>query len=248
MRKLLFITFVVCCLPLAATAQTFTTLLTGAGEAPGPGDPNGSGVSIVTIDGTTVHWTVVVRDLGATITAAHIHEGAAGGSPGPVRVGFSPLNFVDGVATGTATGVAQNIIDGIKANPAGFYVNVHTTQLPVGAVRGQLEQGCLQSDATLCINANRFRVNTAWAANNQVGLGHAVKLTSDTGYFWFFTQENVEVVVKVLNACVAFPNQWVFAAGLTDVKVDMTVIDTSTGALKRYQNPEIGRASCRERE
>jgi CHRD domain-containing protein len=237
MRKLFFTAFVLCCLPLAATAQTYTTSMIGAGEAPAAGDPNGSGVGIVTIDGTTVHWTIVVRDLGSTITAAHIHESPAG-TPGDVVIGFSPLNFVDGVASGTATGVDQALINRIKADPPGFYINVHTTQFPGGAIRGQLEQGCTQSDSTLCVNGNRFRVNAAWAANNQVGLGHAVRLTSDTGYFWFFTQENVEIVLKSLNACPpVFSNHWVFASGLTNVEVDLTVIDTQVGTFKRYQNP-----------
>jgi hypothetical protein len=237
MRKLLFITFVVCCLPLAATAQTFTTLLIGPNEAPAAFDPDGMGVSVVRIDGTTVHWLVFQREIGPTITGAHIHEAPAGSAAG-VALGFSPLNFIDGVASGTATNVDQALINRIKANPAGFYVNVHTPTYPGGAIRGQLEQGCLQSDSTLCVNSNRFRVNTGWSANNQASLGHSVKLTGDTGYFWFFNPENVEIVLKSLNACAPpFNNHWVFTAGLTNVAVDITVIDTQTGAFKHYQNP-----------
>ena len=34
--------------------------------------------------------------------------------------------------------VAATLIDEILANPAGFYVNVHTTEHPAGAIRAQL--------------------------------------------------------------------------------------------------------------
>jgi hypothetical protein len=49
----------------------------------------------------------------------------------------------------------------------------------------------------------------------------------------------VEAVVKVLDAC-SFPGAprfWVFAAGLTNVEVVLTVTDTATGAVKTYTNP-----------
>ena len=36
---------------------------------------------------------------------------------------------------------------------------------------------------------------------------------------WFFQAENVEAVVKVLNGCGINDRYWVFAGGLTDVKV-----------------------------
>ncbi len=65
-----------------------------------------------------------------------------------------------------------------------------------------------------------------------------MKLTDDSGYFWFFGASNVELVTKVLNACVdPFNRHWVFAAGLTDVEVELVVTDTVTGQVKRYQNP-----------
>ena len=64
-------------------------------------------------------------------------------------------------------------------------------------------------------------------------------LTSDSGYFWFFNPANIEVVVKVLNACTqAPPRYWVFAAGLTNVEVTLQVTDTQAGGSpKTYVNP-----------
>ena len=65
-----------------------------------------------------------------------------------------------------------------------------------------------------------------------------MKLTNDTGYFWFFDSDNVEIVIKVLNACSIGPGRfWLFAAGLTNVEAEITVVDTNTGARRQYENP-----------
>ena len=92
---------------------------------------------------------------------------------------------------------------------------------------------CVDDDDTMCLNGDRFRVETAWETSNptQTGIGHRVELTPDTGYFWFFSSTNVEMVVKVLNACGLNSRYWVFAGGLTNVKVVITVTDSQTGKI-----------------
>jgi hypothetical protein len=98
---------------------------------------------------------------------------------------------------------------------------------------------CSPSPTVLCLNNNRFRVTAAWRTSGGTsGNGQAVPLTSDTGYFWFFGAENVEVILKVLNGCPVNQRYWVFASGLTDVNVEMTVIDTRTGSRRVYRNPQ----------
>lgn len=97
---------------------------------------------------------------------------------------------------------------------------------------------CVPSATTLCLNNDRFRVQATFrTAQGQVGNAQVVKLTDETGYFWFFNPNNVEVVTKVLNGCGTNNRYWVFAAGLTNVRVDMTVTDTETGATRTYINP-----------
>jgi hypothetical protein len=92
-------------------------------------------------------------------------------------------------------------------------------------------------DDTLCLTADRFAVTVEWRTANDEGIGHAVELTDDTGYFWFFNAANVEVVVKVLDACpTVFESFWVFAAGLTDVEVDLRVTDTQADETVTYFN------------
>ena len=100
--------------------------------------------------------------------------------------------------------------------------------------------GTCEPDATtLCLNAGRFRVTADWRTpDGATGHGQAVPLTSDTGYFWFFNPANIEIITKVLNACVDPSNAyWVFSAGLTNVEVTLRVVDTYTGSLKTYFNP-----------
>jgi hypothetical protein len=96
---------------------------------------------------------------------------------------------------------------------------------------------CTANATTLCLN-NRFAVTATWrTTGGQTGTGTAVPITSDTGYFWFFSNTNVEVVLKVLNACSLNSRYWIFAGGLTDVNVTLTVKDTKSGTTKTYTNP-----------
>ena len=99
---------------------------------------------------------------------------------------------------------------------------------------------CLPGPTTLCLSGGRFKVTTQWAtAAGQSGSGQAVALAGgDTGYFTFFDTGNVEVAVKVLNGCSSNGSFWIFAGGLTDVRVVMTVTDSQTGTVKSYSNPQ----------
>ncbi|MGE5277351.1 MAG: WD40/YVTN/BNR-like repeat-containing protein [Acidobacteriota bacterium] len=102
------------------------------------------------------------------------------------------------------------------------------------------EESCAGGPTALCLNGGRFRVEVAWAARNlgTSGLGQAVGLTSDTGYFWFFQSTNVELVIKVLDARILDGNFWVFYGALSDVEYTITVTDTATGEQKIYRNPQ----------
>jgi hypothetical protein len=116
-------------------AATFVTSLSGAGEAPAAGAPEGGGAALVTIDGTRVTYTLLVHGLPTPPTAAHIHRGVAG-TAGPVVVSL-PSPFVNGLSSGTTT-ITPALSSEILANPSGFYVNAHTAEFPGGAVRGVL--------------------------------------------------------------------------------------------------------------
>jgi subtilisin-like proprotein convertase family protein len=98
---------------------------------------------------------------------------------------------------------------------------------------------CTGDADTLCLNNGRFRVAATFETNTGLaGPASAVKLTEDTGYFWFFNSANVETVVKVLNGCGVNDRYWFFAGGLTNVRTVLTVTDTKTGQVKTYTNPQ----------
>lgn len=95
---------------------------------------------------------------------------------------------------------------------------------------------CAPLPDVLCLNNGRFQVEANWQTADNAGRGRVVKLTNDTGYLWFFNSDNVEVVIKVLNACSFVNRYWVFAGGLTNQGVNITVTDTKTGTSKSYVN------------
>ncbi len=119
------------------------------------GDPNARGsATVFGIDGepnkNTLCYTIIVNDKLAELEqapgngrAAHIHEGARG-SNGPVVAALAwPQDGQAGDCISEATegkfptkeaGIAQRILK----NPQNFYVNVHNSVYPAGAVRGQL--------------------------------------------------------------------------------------------------------------
>lgn len=100
-------------------------------------------------------------------------------------------------------------------------------------------QGVCDTDSALLLGGGRFRVTVDWHTPDlDSGIGHPETLTADTGYFWFFRDSNVEVVLKVLDGCPVNGHYWVFAAGLTNVGVELRIEDTLRGETKTYSNAE----------
>ena len=117
------------------TGTPLVATLDGNAEVPGPGDINGNGEFSGWFDPAMgrICYTLGVGSL-ASPTMAHIHRGAAQVAGPPVVVLANPAqNIAD-----TCQPVAPELINEILANPAGFYVNVHTKEHPGGAIRAQL--------------------------------------------------------------------------------------------------------------
>jgi hypothetical protein len=96
---------------------------------------------------------------------------------------------------------------------------------------------CTPNESTLCLNGGRFRVTASCRSTTDSDPAHAVGLTGDTGYFWFFSSGNVEAIVKALDGCGFNSRYWVFASGLTNVEVTLTVTDTQSGITRTYVSP-----------
>ena len=92
-----------------------------------------------------------------TFTGLHIHTGAAGVN-GPVSIntglgsGANSVTDADGIGNiyravdvSSLGAGALTAMQGLLANPAGFYINLHTTTNAGGAVRGQLAAAALNA-------------------------------------------------------------------------------------------------------
>ena len=124
-------------------------------------------------------------------------------------------------------------IDAIVAGPDG---SLWFTEESVGKI-GRITTGpCTANATTLCLLGGRFSARATWAIPNKGvnGQAGAVPLSNTSGWFWFFDPGNIELAVKVLSGCHVNGHEWVFAAGLTDVEVTLTVDDLEAGGVKTY--------------
>lgn len=164
--------------------------------------------------------------------------------------------------TDTSNGLSRSYI-----NPSGIFASIGDTQglpnltpLPTGALTEvwsnetpfQASLGALDSERsalcaggpeTLCVQNGRFQVEVDWRTNTGTGRGQAANLTNETGYFWFFSPNNIELVLKVLDGRLINQHWWIFYGALSDVEYTVTVTDTTNNAVKVYRNVQGNLAS-----
>jgi hypothetical protein len=121
----------------------YIVTMTGANQVP-PAGIYGSGTAKVIVDGSnmTVCATIKVSGLILPTTGAHIHQAPVGVN-GPIVIGFTPpagkkANSTTGRSHSCVSQVSPTLISALLNNPSDFYVNVHTTDWPNGAIRAQL--------------------------------------------------------------------------------------------------------------
>jgi CHRD domain len=127
--------------PAYAQGRPFSTMLTGAAEVPGPGDADASGTASITLNQGQgeVCFALSWAGIDGTVIAAHIHAAPAG-IAGPVVVPLFTGVALPGTgsASGCVSGVSAELIKDIRHDPENYYVNIHSTEFPAGAARGQL--------------------------------------------------------------------------------------------------------------
>lgn len=116
-----------------AASSSSSARLSGSAEVGGAGDAKASGAATVSVDTGSGQVCATVTSDVKNAAAMHIHQGAVGVN-GPVVVTLDAKK----INAGRSCAVAKAVAGQIAANPAGFYVNVHTPAFPAGAVRGQL--------------------------------------------------------------------------------------------------------------
>jgi hypothetical protein len=132
-------------LPASGTAppgSSFFAKLDGEHEVP-DADADGYGTFSASFNGTKLCYGLQVFKI-ATPQAAHIHKAAVGAN-GPIQVGVNPPTTGGGASAGCTT-VSSTLASAIKANPGAYYVNVHNSAFPNGAIRGQLFKATANQD------------------------------------------------------------------------------------------------------
>ncbi len=110
-----------------------------------------------------------------------------------------------------------------------------------------LTGACIPSDAVLCLDKTpgdrRFKLTLNFShSGGLAGAGQATPMTSlgvaHGGAFWFFSQDNPEMIVKVVNGCGFNNRYWVFATAATNIAFTLNVLDTATAVARTYTNPD----------
>ncbi len=133
-------------LPASGTAppgSTFYAKLDGEHENP-DADPDGYGSFSASFSGTKLCYGIQVVKIG-TPNAGHIHQGAVGVN-GPIKVPLTPPSQGAAGASAKCTTLGSGLASQIKSNPGGFYVNIHNSAFPNGAIRGQLFKATASQD------------------------------------------------------------------------------------------------------
>ncbi len=134
-------------------------------------------------------------------------------------------------------------------DPSGVVVKVIEAagdgfRIQIGAAAGAAEP-CSADGTTLCIDG-RFQVRARFSTQQAGGLSgdaQAASLASTGmdrgGLFSFFSADNPELFVKVLDGCPVNGSFWVFLSAGTNAGFTVTVKDTKTGASRQYSNPDL---------
>jgi plastocyanin len=232
-------------LALEGTALAATTWTVHVGRGGTHFVDDVSGTNVTTIQpGDTVTW-VWEGTMEHSVTSGTCDHSGGGGGGGYGGYGGGNTNCED-AHTWTSAGLQAAGYTYSWTFPAagtfGYYCAMHLNAMTgkvVVQAAGVASGPCVADAHTLCLNAGRFAVTAHWTKpDGTQGDGTGVPLTDDSGYFWFFDPTNIEAISKVLNGCTITNAYWVFAAGLTNVAVHLTVTDMTTGAVFTQDNPQ----------
>lgn len=99
--------------------------------------------------------------------------------------------------------------------------------------------GRFDEQPPMALGNGRFAARLTWRdRQGNTGQGFATELTHDTGLFWLFTPERSEVAVKLLDGRQLNGKFWVFVGSLSDVELELEIIDRATNEVWRHQNPQ----------
>jgi hypothetical protein len=187
--------------------------------------------------GTIVSAAPACQGLSASafLYSTRVSGGTYGGSSGGSA--FLSNGQVVGQLFGTCGPTPEDGCNALNRNVDGAF----STTFPFiqQYVATSATQPCVPSTTVMCLANNRFSVKVDWKRpGGESGQGQAIKYTPESGLYWFFSSDNIELLVKVIDGCGLSNTYWVFSAATTNVQYTMTVVDTKTGQSKTYVNPQ----------
>lgn len=206
-------------------------------------------LAIKVLDGRGIndhHWLFygALSDVAYTITAedlvagtVQVYENPPGTFCGDADVSAFPDTAFPDPAFPEPSNASPSIAAGSSKadvpwipSPPGERARVRgsaATEQPPGA--------CRDLPGILCFY-DRFEVSATWATDDDAGQATPIPFSTETGLFWFFGGNNVELAVKILDGTPINGKHWVFYGALSDVEYEIDVFDTVTGTTKTYRN------------
>lgn len=179
---------------------------------------------------------------GQQISVRYLARAAGTGAPagsgitgkGKVQVTFNCISDA-----GTETLAKQTLKFDAFGNAATQFNATPTSPCTRLRVVRKFKGAITPSAKTLCLgNDGRFQVDVEFR-DFTGGTKPAVPLpdSMDTRMFHFFSPDNWEMLLRVVDGCATNGNFWVCFGGMTNAEYELTVTDTENGQVRSYSNP-----------
>ena len=200
-------------------------------------------------------FTVIVEDIPSPDCGGEgelTAQVVAGSNPPLLLLTFQAPNVICFSAGLLSPYYGTTVVPGISAGTYAVLLNeIDPSGLPRRHVRTGLTvvaaPACANTETALCLHDGRFEVKANWTDFEQRnGQAHASPFDSHAllkgdpgnwGTFWFFSPDNPELLVKIIDGCALNNHYWVFLTPASTVFYQITVRDMATGAVRQYSNP-----------
>lgn len=97
---------------------------------------------------------------------------------------------------------------------------------------------CVADAQTICLRGGRYGVSATFRNQRDPAAparpASARALSAESGAFWFFRPDNLELMVKILDGSAINAHHWLFVSSLSDLDVELTVRDFASDATANW--------------
>lgn len=197
----------------------------------------------VRLDGVLVAGGIDELEQGALESSLHLTEEQRYLGPVSVWTG-SGAPGADNCADWTSSAAADRGVTGLVNRASALWADERaprdcsmSNRLYCLADRELAPEVCVEDEETLCLGVGgRFRGRIGFTPpDDATRPGRVVSIDRrDSGLFYFFDENNAELLLKVLDGCAVNNRFWVFFAATTSVEFSLTVEDTASGQIRQY--------------